>query len=138
MTNAIIQSFLDTDLYKFTMMQCVFHQFPSARARYRFNCRKNIPLSDLKAELDYQIAQLAQLNWHTDELNYLANLPYIKPDFIAYISKFKFNCAYVNVSIIDDQLSVVIDGPWLETILFEVPILAIISEIYYKKNYPII
>src|ERR1700694_2640100 len=84
----IIESLLDTDLYKFTMMQVVLHHFPTAEVEYRFKCRT--PGVDLT--------------------------PYIGQ--------------------IEREINIWIKGPWLHTILFEVPVLAIVSELYFRHTQP--
>ena len=77
----VIQSLLDTDLYKFTMMQAVLHQYPAAQAEYRFRCRT--PGVDLARHLDAisaGIDALCALRLQPDELDYLRGLRFIKPD----------------------------------------------------------
>lgn len=136
MTEGIITSLLDTDLYKFTMMQCILHHFPSTQVAYRFKCRKAIKLGGLSNVIQQQITALCQLRFQEDELDYLASLSFFKPDFIAYLRDFQLDAQQVNVSVVQDELELMIEGSWLETILFEVPILAIISESYYQENFP--
>lgn len=131
----IITSLLDTDLYKFTMMQCVFHHFPKADAEYRFICRKPVDLNNLTAIIQEQIAQFCSLQLTEDELQYLEQLPYFKKDFINYLKNFKLNSKYIHIQK-EDKFSLIIQGPWLETILFEVPLLAIICETYYHSVVP--
>ena len=70
----IIESLLDTDLYKFTMMQCVLHQFPDAHVRYRFRCRTpGIDLAPYADEIREEIRHLCSLTMTEDELAYLEN-----------------------------------------------------------------
>lgn len=133
-TEPIIQSLLDTDLYKLTMMQVVFHQFASAKALYRLECRNAKPTGYLKEEVLDQIKALATLQFKPSELDYLSKLPYFKADFLEYLERFSFNPSQVWVSQQVNELSVLIEGPWLETILYEVPLLAIISELYGQSQ----
>lgn len=75
----IIDSLLDTDLYKFTMMQCVLHQFPAAQAEYKFKCRN--PGTDLQAvigPINEEIDHLCALHFRKDELDYLRSLRFMK------------------------------------------------------------
>ncbi|MBS0289951.1 MAG: nicotinate phosphoribosyltransferase [Proteobacteria bacterium] len=133
--SAILTSLLDTDLYKFTMMQCVFHRFKTSQATYRFKCRKPVKLSALKSLIQQELKNLCQLTFQEDELNYLTTLGFFKADFIDYLRTFQLKEHYVHLSVSDD-LNLTIQGPWLETILFEIPLLAIISELYYQENFP--
>mgnify|MGYP000803018914 CR=1 FL=1 len=83
----IIESLLDTDLYKFTMQQCVLHQFPAAEVSYRFKCRTpNIDLSPFIDEINAEIDHLCSLYFKDDELEYLGNLRFMKSDFIEFLS----------------------------------------------------
>lgn len=70
-----------------------------------------------------------------DQLAFLERIPFIKPDFIRFLSLFRFNLRYVHTSIEDGQLSIRLRGPWLHVILFEVPLLAIISEVRNRYRY---
>lgn len=126
----IIKSLLDTDLYKFTMMQVVLHRYPSATATYRFKCRTpNINLTPFVPLIEAEIEKFCQLQFQEEELDYLAQLGYFKTDFIDYLRHFRLNKQYIHINV-DQGFELTIQGPWLRTILFEVPILAIISEIY--------
>ena len=133
----IIRSLLDTDIYKFSMMQAVLHQFPGAAVEYRFRCRsEGIDLRPLRADLEREIEQLCGLTLAPEELNYLSSLRYLKPDFIEFLRLFRLQSRFIEVGEADDNLSLVIRGPWLHTILFEVPLLAIISELYGRHAHP--
>ncbi len=133
----IIESLLDTDIYKYSMMQAVLHQFPAAEVEYRFNCRSSgVDLLPLKADIEREIEHLCSLRLAPDELNYLKSLRYIKPDFIEFLRLFHLQSRFVQVGQSEGQLTLTIRGPWLHTILFEVPVLAIISELYGRHYYP--
>ncbi|MGD9592381.1 MAG: nicotinate phosphoribosyltransferase [Candidatus Berkiella sp.] len=135
MQRMIINSLLDTDLYKLTMMQCVLHHFPLTQATYQFKCRKKIMLANLVKEIQENIAHFCQLRFTEDELAYLGTLPFFKADFISFLRDFQLNPKYIQVSTKND-LEIHIQGSWLDTILFEVPVLAMVSEIYYRHNFP--
>ncbi len=80
---AIIRSLLDTDLYKFTMLQVVLHQFPETHSVYEFRCRNATtvyPLADIQADFEREIDALCQLRFTPDELSYLRSLRFIKSD----------------------------------------------------------
>lgn len=135
----VIQSLLDTDLYKFTMMQAVLHQYPAAQAEYRFRCRT--PGVDLARHLDAisaGIDALCALRLQPDELDYLRGLRFIKPDFVDFLALFRFDRKYVDLrasATVPGEIELMISGPWLHTILFEVPLLAIINEVYFRDSH---
>lgn len=82
----MIHSLLDTDLYKFTMMQAVLHQYPAAHAEHRFRCRS--PGVDLARHIDAvsdAIDALCALRFRADELDYLRGLRFIAPDFVDFL-----------------------------------------------------
>ena len=136
----IITSLLDTDLYKFTMMQVVLHQFPGAQVEYRFKCRNaGAPgVSDLAPyvrEIREEIRALCSLQFQETELAYLRALRFIKSDFVDFLGLFRLNAKYVSVNALPSgEIEVVIEGPWLHTILFEIPVLAIINEVYFRNT----
>jgi len=136
----IIKSLLDTDLYKFTMGQVVWHKYPGAMVSYEFKCRNNIDLVEHIEEIRAEIYQLCTLRFTPDELDYLASIPFLKPDFIEYLRLLQLNPDYINVFMGDDglfgdkRLIINIKGPWISTIWFEVPVLAIVSEVWGKHN----
>lgn len=133
----IIESLLDTDLYKFTMMQCVLHQFPGASVQYRFRCRnEGVDLTPYVDEIKQEVDHLCSLQFRDDELEYLRSLRFIKDDFVEFLSLFRLKRKYIEIGVKDGQLSVEIAGPWLHTILFEIPVLAIINETYFKHVAP--
>lgn len=133
----LIQSLLDTDLYKFTMMQAVLHQFPAAQVEYRFHCRNEaVDLRPIQQALETEIAHLCSLRFSEDELAYLGSLRYIKPDFVEFLRLFQLQRRYIQLDSTSNGLELVIRGPWLHTILFEVPLLAIISELYHRHAHP--
>ncbi|MBR5940438.1 MAG: nicotinate phosphoribosyltransferase, partial [Neisseriaceae bacterium] len=78
----IIQSLLDTDLYKFTMLQAVLHQFPQTMSEYQFRCRNLdetvYPLVEIKDELESELDALCDIRFTPDELDYLRSLRFIK------------------------------------------------------------
>jgi nicotinate phosphoribosyltransferase len=133
----MLTSLLDTDLYKFTMMQAVLHHFPGAPVEYRFKCRTaDVDLRPYAEEIRTHIASLCRLRLSEDELAYLGDLRFIKPDFVDFLRLFHLQERYIEVRDDAAELEIVIRGPWLHTILFEVPVLAIVNETYFRANYP--
>ena len=131
----IISSLLDTDLYKFTMMQVVLHQFPGAEVEYRFKCRNKVALAPYVGEIREEIRGLCRLHFQDAELAHLKAMRFIKSDFIDFLGIFKLNEKYVSVTPLPSgEIEVSIKGPWLHTILFEIPVLAIINEVYFRNT----
>jgi nicotinate phosphoribosyltransferase len=131
----IVQNLLDTDFYKLTMMQAVLHNYPNAEVEWEFRCRNKEDLTPYLAEIRYQIERLAEISITPDQLGFLERIPFIKPDFIRFLSLFRFNMRYVHTSIEDGQLCIRLRGPWLHVILFEIPLLAIVSEVRNRYRY---
>lgn len=136
----IIESLLDTDLYKFTMQQCVLHQFPGAEVEYRFKCRSvGVDLRPYLDEIREEIRHLTTLTFTEDELEYLRSLRFIKNDYVEFLSLFHLKEKYVEVKASEDYpcgIDIHIAGPWLHTILFEIPVLAIVNEVYFRRTQP--
>ena len=132
----IIQSLLDTDLYKFTMMQVVLHHFPAAQVEYRYRCRTpGVNLRPYLNEIREEIGALCRLQFTADELAYLGSLRFIKSDFIDFLGLFHLpgKCIAVTEGQRDGEIDITVRGPWLHTILFEIPVLAIVNEVYFRN-----
>ena len=135
----IITSLLDTDLYKFSMMQVVLHHFPAAHVEYRYKCRTpNINLSQYLDEIRAEIHALCQLRFSDAELDYLRSLRFIKSDFVDFLGLFHLpeRCIQVQAGDVPGEIEISVQGPWLHTILFEIPVLAIVNEVYFRNECP--
>jgi len=132
----IITSLLDTDLYKFTMMQAVLHQFPSAQVSYKFKCRNpGVQLAPYVQEIRDEIRSLCSLQFQDAELVWLRSLRFIKSDFVDFLGLFRLNEKYIQVNALSNgEIDISIQGPWLHTILFEIPVLAIVNEVYFRNT----
>ncbi|MBB3214912.1 nicotinate phosphoribosyltransferase [Herbaspirillum sp. Sphag1AN] len=134
----IISSLLDTDLYKFTMMQVVLHHFPGAQVEYRFKCRNDdVDLTPYIDEIRAEIAALCRLRFQEQELTYLRSFRFIKSDFVDFLDLFHLNEKYISVMpspANNGEIEIQVKGPWLHTILFEVPVLAIVNEVYFRAT----
>ncbi|HVP09016.1 MAG TPA: nicotinate phosphoribosyltransferase [Burkholderiales bacterium] len=133
----IIESLLDTDLYKFTMMQVVLHHFPGAQVEYVFKCRTpGVDLGPHADEIATSVGELCSLRFREDELAYLRGLRFMKSDFVDFLGLFQFNEKYIRVQRISEEpgLEIAIRGPWLHTIMYEIPVLAIVSEVYFRRT----
>ena len=135
----IVRSLLDTDLYKFTMMQVVLHHFPGAQVEYQFRCRtEGVDLTPYREEIAREVADLCRLRFRDDELLYLRGLRFMKSDFVDFLALFQFNEKYIRVArgAGPGEIDITIRGPWLHTILYEIPVLAIVSEVYFRRTRP--
>ncbi len=129
----IITSLLDTDWYKLTMGQVVFHQFPEAIATYRFYNRGKTQFPPGFADnLKKEIQLLSKVNLSLDEILWLEDQCVLKQDYIDFLEGYNFNPNQVIIEQTGGDLAIVIMGPWAETILWEVPLMALISELYFK------
>ena len=135
----IIESLLDTDLYKFTMMQVVLHHFPGAQVEYVFRCRtEGADLGPDEEAIRAAISDLCRLRFREDELAYLRGLRFMKSDFVDFLGLFHFNEKYIEVRRTAEPpgIEIAIRGPWLHTIMFEIPVLAIVSEAHFRRIEP--
>lgn len=137
MSTPIITSLLDNDLYKFTMLQAMLHQFPQTHSVYRFRCRNNgetaYPLANLKADLENQLDMLCCLTFTQDELSYLRQFRFFKSDFVDYLELFALKRRFITVDTDDNLLNINIEGPMIQAMFFEIFVLAIVNELYYKR-----
>jgi nicotinate phosphoribosyltransferase len=143
---SIITSLLDNDFYKFTMAQAVLHNYPAAWVKYKFKCRSRhlIPpmmnTEEFCKEVNKQLDDFCKLTFKQDELLYLSLIRFFTPDFIEYLRIFKPNREYIRCYVDpyprpnEREFQLIIEGPWISTILFEVPLLAIISEVYFANR----
>jgi nicotinate phosphoribosyltransferase len=136
----MIESLLDTDLYKFTMMQVVLHHFPTAQVEYRFKCRNGgVDLTPYVGEIRREIADLCKLRFTRRELDYLRSWRFFKSDYVDLLGLFQLDERFIHVSPLQDrtgEIDITIKGPWLHTIMFEVPVLAIVSEVHNRNVHP--
>ncbi len=133
----IIQSLLDTDLYKFTMWQVFLHRFPAATGEYRFLNRaaSTMPLAGLAREVEAQIDHLCTLRFTADELAYLRSLRFIKSDFADYLELFQLRRRFIRVGVsATGGLEIVARGPLMHVMFFEIFVLAIVSELHSRAH----
>ncbi|OCQ52063.1 Nicotinate phosphoribosyltransferase [Photorhabdus australis subsp. thailandensis] len=133
----IIKSLLDTDAYKLHMQQAVYHRYNDIPVVAEFRCRGDELLGEYTEELRHQVDMMADLALTDAEFNYLASLPFFKTDYLNWLKTFRFNPQQVNISVTSDgQLAVRISGLWHEVIMWEVPLLALISELVHRHHLP--
>lgn len=134
-----IKGLLDTDYYTFTMQQAVLHQHPNVEVEYDLIIRSAESLVSYIPEIRQGIDDLCNMRFADSELRFLADpekRDYIKPDYVRFLDLFQLNLRYVHVSSECGQLKIRVRGPWLHTIMFEQPLLAMISEIRNRNLYP--
>lgn len=131
----VITSLLDTDLYKFTMWQTMLHRHPQTQAEYRFVCRNQpaYPLTELLDEVNAELDALCALAFNEDELRYLGGLRYIKSDFVDFLRIFRFQRGFIEAFAEGDQLRIVAKGPQVHVMAFEIFVLAIVNELYFRR-----
>ncbi len=131
----VIHSLLDTDLYKFTMWQTMLHRHPATQAEYTFVCRNvpAYPLADLIGEVNAQLDHLCSLMFTADDLAYLGGLRFMRSDFIDFLRIFHFQREFISARAVGDQLEIVASGPQVHVMAFEIYVLAIVNELYFRR-----
>nr|WP_320133465.1 nicotinate phosphoribosyltransferase [uncultured Holophaga sp.] len=131
----IVRSLLENDLYKFTMWQALLHSHPGAQAEYRFVCRNRtaFPLAELKEAVEAELDSLCALSFSQDELDYLRSLRFIKSDFVDFLSVFRFQRRFIEVESQGETLSIRAQGPVVHVMGFEIYVLYIVNELYFRR-----
>jgi nicotinate phosphoribosyltransferase len=132
----IIGSLLDTDLYKFTMWQAMLHRHPQTQAEYTFVCRKRPerPLASLVDDVNAELDALCTLRFQEDELAYLAGLRFIRGDFVDFLRLFHFQRRFIIAYAEGDELRIRASGPQVHVMFFEIFVLAIVNELYFRAE----
>jgi len=134
----MIQSILDNDLYKFTMQQAVHMLYPRAQARYRFTNRGCTVFPDgFAVKIMAEIEKMADLRLSETQKKFLEEKCYfLTPVYLDFLSTYRYDPSEVKICQDAGRLSVKIQGPWYRTILWEVPLMAIISETFFNMTCP--
>ncbi|XZG71603.1 nicotinate phosphoribosyltransferase [Chitinibacteraceae bacterium HSL-7] len=132
---ALVRSLLETDLYKFTMWQALLHSQPGAEAEYEFVCRNTpeFPLAELEGAVNAELDALCELTFARDELDYLRSLRFIKSDFVDFLTLFRFQRHFIEAKAVGETLSIVARGPLVHVMGFEIFVLYIVNELYYRR-----
>ena len=136
--NPIVVSLLDTDLYKFNMDQVIFHKHTDLCGQYFFKCRsKNVFFTEeMTEEIRQQVDRLCTLYFKEEELDYLRSIRFIKNDYVEFLRLWHPIRDYVKISRSDEgELFVEVDGPLFSAMQFEIYLLEIINEVYFRMNY---
>ena len=134
----IINSLLETDMYKFSMGQTIFHQFTSYKTTWTFKCRnKDVHFTDeMVEEIKEQVQAFCQLCFTEEELEYLDNITWIKGTYVDFLRLWQPR--YEEFTITTDApcgLAIDAAGTWLNTSMYEIPVLAIVNEVYFRMAY---
>ncbi|MBQ3266102.1 MAG: nicotinate phosphoribosyltransferase [Ruminococcus sp.] len=134
----IVISLLDTDLYKFNMDQVIFHKHTDLCGKYYFKCRnEGVRFTpEMLEEINAQIDHLCTLRFRKDELNYLRSIRFIKNDYVEFLRLWRPIREYVSTSLSKDgELSIIVDGPLFSAMQFEIHLLEIVNEVYFRMSY---
>lgn len=134
----IVTSLLDTDLYKFNMDQVIFHKHTDLNGEYFFKCRnENVVFTrEMLDEINEQINHLCTLTFTKEELDYLRSIRFIKDDYVEFLRLWHPIREYVCTELSDDGvLSVIVCGPMFSAMQFEIYLLEIINEVYFRMQY---
>lgn len=134
----IITSLLETDMYKFSMGQAIYHQFSDYKTTWSFKCRnKDVKFTDeMVAEIKEQIQAYCKLRFTEDELQYLDSIKWIRGSYVDFLRL--WSPRYEDFTITNDGvcgLSIEVEGTWLNTSMYEIPTLAIVNEVYFRMAY---
>lgn len=133
----IITSLLETDMYKFSMGQAIYHQFSDYKTTWSFKCRNTDVFftKEMVDEIKRQIQLYCDLRFTEEELEYLHNIKWIKGSYVDFLRLWK--ARYEDFEISDDAecgLKIEARGTWLNTSMYEIPTLAIVNEVYFRMN----
>ena len=133
----IVVSLLDTDLYKFNMNQVIFHKHTDLVGEYHFLCRNEgiVFTKEMLDEINAQVDYLCTLKFTEEELNYLRSIRFIKKDYVEFLRLWHPIRDYVNISLTGTNLVVVVKGPLFSAMQFEIYLLEIINEVYFRFAY---
>lgn len=133
----IITSLLDTDLYKFNMNQVIFHKHTDVNSTYYFKCRNdNVKFTqEMVDEINRQTDLLCGLSFKKEELDYLRSIRFIKPDYVEFLRLWRPIRDYVNISLKGDELEIKVEGPMFSAMQFEIYLLSIVNEVYFRTKY---
>lgn len=134
----IITSLLETDLYKFSMGQAIYHLFPSYTTTWTFKCRNtDVHFTDeMVDEIRAQIKAYCDLRFTEEELSYLSGIKWLQQSYVDFLRLWRPN--FDDFTISDNApcgLSIETKGTWLNTSMYEIPTLAIVNEVFFRMNY---
>lgn len=134
----IVKSLLETDLYKFSMGQAIYHQFSDYKTTWSFKCRNTDVhfTPEMVQEIKEQILAYCDLRFNEEELDYLHNIRWLKGSYVDFLRLWRPN--FEDFEITTDAecgLSIETRGTWLNTSMYEIPTLSIVNEVYFRMQY---
>lgn len=132
----ILQTLLDTDAYKLHMQQAVFHQYHDVHVSAEFRCRGDDLLGIYADAIREQVDAMQHLRLQDDEYQWLSGLPFFRADYLDWLRTFRYDPRQVVITNDRGKLSIRLAGPWREVIMWEVPLLAVISEVVHRYRSP--
>lgn len=133
----IVVSLLDTDLYKFTMNQVMFHKHTNLIGDYMFKCRNDdvVFTEEMLDEINAQIDHLCTLTFTDEELDYLSSLRFIKSDYVEFLRLWRPLRRYVVANLVNGELQIVVHGPLFSVMQLEIYLLEIVNEVYFRMSH---
>ena len=134
----IINSLLETDLYKFSMGQAIYHKFPTYETIWTFKCRnKDVVFTpEMVEEIREQVRAYCNLRFTEEELSYLLTIPWLRTSYIDFLRLWHPRFEEFQIEAKGDTgLTIETLGTWLNTSMYEIPILSIVNEVYFRMKY---
>ncbi|MGY5367293.1 nicotinate phosphoribosyltransferase [Enterobacter oligotrophicus] len=132
----VLHTLLDTDAYKLHMQQAVFHHYHDVHVAAEFRCRGDDLLGIYADSIREQVDAMQHLALQDDEYQWLSGLPFFKADYLNWLRDFRYNPQQVTITNENGKLDIRLEGPWREVIMWEVPLLAVISELAHRYRSP--
>lgn len=132
----VLHTLLDTDAYKLHMQQAVFHHYYDVHVAAEFRCRGDDLLGIYADAIREQVDAMQHLTLQDDEYQWLSGLPFFKADYLNWLRDFRYKPEQVTVLNDNGKLDIRLEGPWREVIMWEVPLLAVISELAHRYRSP--
>lgn len=132
----VLHTLLDTDAYKLHMQQAVFHHYHDVQVAAEFRCRGDDLLGIYADSIREQVDTMRHLALQDDEYHWLSGLPFFHADYLNWLREFRYNPDQVTVTNDNGKLDIRLEGPWREVIMWEVPLLAVISELAHRYRSP--
>ncbi|MCW8151548.1 nicotinate phosphoribosyltransferase [Enterobacter hormaechei] len=132
----VLHTLLDTDAYKLHMQQAVFHHYHDVHVAAEFRCRGDDLLGIYADSIREQVDAMQHLALTDDEYQWLSGLPFFKADYLNWLREFRYKPEQVTVTNDNGKLDIRLTGPWREVIMWEVPLLAVISELAHRYRSP--
>ena len=130
-------SIIDTDLYKLSMQNAVIKLFPRSKVKYEFINRGNTRFPEgFDVKLREEVRWMETLNLKEEEANFLTEKcgDFLDPTYIDFLKGYRYNSSEVGITQDEGSLKITIQGYWYRTILWEVPLMAVVSELYFKMT----